>query len=185
VPFVNVLMFEGEELVLTNTQHSPTRLFLTPTQFQDFQACLAAKGLPPDLFYPAAAQRRIVEPTAYRTGDGRLLGYYQAEVSYSPLQWLDRRPEMIEAIKVPSEAERRRAMHHACAEFLLHLLMRIQELHEVGAPDPTGEENDEVTLLLHAVNLVSARVTDSERGIATYRRNVREAAEKLGVEPKH
>jgi hypothetical protein len=99
-------------------------LTLSPKQFAQLQACWAANGLPSDLYYPAAAQRMVIEPVEKWGGVVRI------GQRYTPRRWARRDPGAIDAVPVPSEEERVASILAALSQFQNALWLRRTELME-------------------------------------------------------
>ena len=96
-------------------------LTLSPKQFAQLQACWAANGLPSDLYYPAAAQRMVIEPVEKWGGVVRI------GQRYTPRRWARRDPGAIDAVPVPSEEERVASILAALSQFQNALWLRRTE----------------------------------------------------------
>jgi hypothetical protein len=59
-----IKLFRGAVLAYHHSSGFPARLVLAPAELAAFQECLAAHGLPPNLYYPEWERRRVVQPAA-------------------------------------------------------------------------------------------------------------------------
>ncbi len=140
---LDVDLFDGEEAILYQ-EGVLFGLTLTSPQFAELQDWWEAHGLPRDLFYPSAQQREVVEPVAW------LGSVVQMTQRYTPHRWATRVAAEVEAVPVPTEAERERAFLDACERFNEAILLRRMELQEPGKQASTVE--------LHRLNLLANHV---------------------------
>jgi hypothetical protein len=126
VSFNDVALNCGDRSVLNAHDGFPGVLHLTPRQYASVRRAWRAHDLPEDLYYPASAQRAVVEPVEIPgLGPARRLPR-----AYSPRAWERRDAAAVAAIHVPSEDERRASFAAACDAFHQAVMVRMQDFHQ-------------------------------------------------------
>lgn len=123
---IGLNLYQGGLTLLNQYDGFPGVLMLMDDNFATLQDVWRQEGLPADIYYPAAEQRQIVEPTAYAGGVVRMLQ------RYTPRYWSDRNAVATRPLPVANEDERRTAFAEACRRFL-------SALSAVTWPEPPAE----------------------------------------------
>lgn len=150
VPAAAVSLYLGDLPLFLQDDGVPGILTLTPTQFAELQVEWSRHGLPRDLYYPSSEQRVVIEPIEW------FGGVVLVEQRYSPLRWLHRDHEAIEALRVPGEEDRTKAFGEVCDRFANALMLRCLELAEPGR-EPNEEEQRRLARLHLDVRLSASR----------------------------
>lgn len=152
-------LYQGDTVLLEQGDGMASgTLTITDTQFTELQGCWGAHDLPRDLYYPASDERTAVDPVE------KFGGIVRVQQRYSPRRWERRIQTALDAVPVPSEAERVASFLTALSTFQQALWLRRAQLVEPGRThDPSlTEERKGITDLDQAVLRVALRIKARE-----------------------
>lgn len=128
-------LYQQDVILLNQHDGIPGFVGASPAEFEQLQDAWQANKLPADLYYPAQAERVVVEAVQ------QLGGVFRFPQRYSPLRWARR--NLSEGRQIPeySDEDGQETFISACRTFQQALLVRMLQLRELSTKEAENELN--------------------------------------------